>query len=102
MICLVDLADELSALRAVRIGDHAKPELLSKAAVERAMKVQKVMLRALAKKITWFQAAEILGISHDICGDGGSGMSSLDLRVCCAGGAACPSPERISENPWRL
>jgi transposase len=35
----------------------------SKAAVERAMKVQEVMLRALARKITWFQAAEILGIT---------------------------------------
>src|ERR1022692_1480082 len=35
----------------------------SKAAVERAMKVQEVILRALAKKITWWQAAEILGIS---------------------------------------
>jgi len=34
-----------------------------KAAVERAMKVQEVILRALAKKITWFQAAEILGFS---------------------------------------
>jgi Homeodomain-like domain-containing protein len=35
----------------------------AKAAVERAMKVQEVMLRAWAKKITWWQAAEILGIS---------------------------------------
>ena len=35
----------------------------SKAAVERAMKVQEVILRALAKKITWWQAAEIIGIS---------------------------------------
>ena len=34
-----------------------------KAAVERALKVQEVILRALAKKITWFQAAEILGFS---------------------------------------
>jgi hypothetical protein len=34
----------------------------SKAAVERAMKVQEVMLRAWVKKITWRQAAEILGI----------------------------------------
>src|SRR6516225_4981922 len=32
-------------------------------AVERAMKVQEVILRALAKKITWSQAAEIIGIS---------------------------------------
>src|SRR5260370_4131045 len=35
----------------------------SRAAVERAMKVQEVILRALAKKITWWQAAEIIGIS---------------------------------------
>jgi len=35
----------------------------SKAAVERSMKVQEVILRAMAKKITWWQAAEIIGIS---------------------------------------
>jgi len=35
----------------------------TQAAVERAMKVQEVMLRAMAKKITWWQAAEIIGIS---------------------------------------
>src|SRR4029079_6100297 len=29
----------------------------------RAMKLQDVMLRAMAKRISWFQAAEILGIS---------------------------------------
>jgi len=32
-----------------------------KAAVERAMKVQEVILRAMAKRITWWEAAEILG-----------------------------------------
>jgi transposase len=31
--------------------------------MERAMKVQEVMLQAMAKKITWYQAAEIMGIS---------------------------------------
>ena len=35
----------------------------SKAAMERAMKIQEVILRAMAKKITWWQAAEIIGIS---------------------------------------
>src|SRR5713101_9687215 len=35
----------------------------TQAAVERTMKVQEVILRALAKKITWWQAAEIIGIS---------------------------------------
>jgi hypothetical protein len=34
-----------------------------KAAMERAMKVQDVMLQVMATKITWWQAAEILGIS---------------------------------------
>ena len=38
-------------------------KLMSAAAVERAMKLQDVMLRAMARRITWFQAAEILGIS---------------------------------------
>src|SRR5215472_992765 len=38
-------------------------ESYSRAAVERAMKVQEVILRAIAKKITWWQAAEIIGIS---------------------------------------
>jgi hypothetical protein len=35
----------------------------SEAAVERAMKVQEVILRALGKRITWWQAAEILAVS---------------------------------------
>jgi transposase len=35
----------------------------TKTAMERAMKIQEVILRALARKITWWQAAEILGIS---------------------------------------
>jgi len=34
-----------------------------RAAMERAMKVPEVILQAMAKKITWFQAAEIIGIS---------------------------------------
>src|SRR5437016_7197986 len=35
-----------------------------KAAMERAMKVQEVILRAMAKRITWWQAAEIIGSSE--------------------------------------
>src|SRR6267154_2479873 len=38
-------------------------EAYPRAAMERTMKVQVVMLQAMAKKITWWQAAEILGIS---------------------------------------
>jgi transposase len=36
---------------------------MTQVAVERAMKLQDVMLRAMAKRITWYQGAEILGIS---------------------------------------
>ena len=35
----------------------------SEAAMERAMKVEEVILRAIGRKITWWQAAEIIGIS---------------------------------------
>ena len=35
----------------------------TQAAMERAMKVQEVMLQAMGKKITWWQAAEIMGVS---------------------------------------
>ncbi len=35
----------------------------AEAAWERAMKIREVILRALAKRITWWQAAEIIGIS---------------------------------------
>lgn len=35
----------------------------SEAAVERMMKVQEVILRALAGKIQWWEAAEIVGVS---------------------------------------
>src|ERR1022692_3208139 len=34
------------------------------AALERTMKIQEVILRALAKKITWWQADEIIGITY--------------------------------------
>ena len=36
----------------------------TQAAVKRARKVQEVILRAMAKKITWRQAAEIIGITY--------------------------------------
>jgi hypothetical protein len=36
------------------------------AAVERAMKVQEVIMRAMAKRITWWEAAEILPVWPDL------------------------------------
>jgi hypothetical protein len=38
-------------------------KLIPRADAERAMKVQEVILRATAKSITWWQAAEILDLS---------------------------------------
>jgi hypothetical protein len=38
-------------------------ETYLRAAVEWAMKVQEIILRAMAKKIIWWHAAEIIGIS---------------------------------------
>ena len=38
-------------------------KLIPRADAERTMKVQEVILRAMAKSITWWQAAEILGFS---------------------------------------
>jgi PleD family two-component response regulator len=53
-----------------------------KAAVERAMKkVQEVILRAMAKKITWWQAAEIIGISQSCSKDVKSAMEAIILEV---------------------
>jgi hypothetical protein len=40
----------------------------SAAEMERMMKIQDVLLKAMAKKITWWSAAEIIGP----CGDGES------------------------------
>ena len=54
----------MSAVRAARVETMASMDCYSKAAMERAMKVQEVILRAMAKKITWRQAAEIIGISE--------------------------------------
>ena len=60
--------------------------------MDRAMKVQDVMLQAMAKKITWWQAAENSGSATGICGDGGSATSKRAKRVAgpAAGQAVAP------------
>jgi transposase len=37
--------------------------VIPEAVVERTMKVQEVILRAMAKRMSWWQAAEVVGIS---------------------------------------
>jgi len=64
MICPVGIASDLYRFAG---GEGRRPlgRMISyaKAAMEREMKVQEVIMRALAKKITWWPAAEIIGIS---------------------------------------
>ena len=55
------ISSDLSALRAARAGEHAKHVLLSEG--RNGAGDEKVILRAMAKRITWGQAAEIIGIS---------------------------------------
>ena len=65
-----------------------------KAAMERAMKVQDVMLQAMAKKITWWQAAEILGISD-------RHMRRWRERYEVEGGGASRRPDGCRWRRWR-
>ena len=61
------------------------------AAVERAMKVQEVILRAMAKKITWWQAAEIIGISDRQMGRWRERYEEFG-GVCLTGGGGSRRP----------
>ena len=49
--------------RSERLGFGIRPNVYASSEMERMMKVQEVLSRAMAKKITWWQAAEIIGVS---------------------------------------
>ena len=48
--------------------------------MERMKKVQDVLLKAMAKKITWWEAAEIIGVSAR-CGGGGNVWRRMATRA---------------------
>jgi hypothetical protein len=74
-------------------------DFYSKAAMERTMKIQEVLLRAMARKITWFQAAEILGISdRHVRRIRERYQRSLAMTACLIAGGASPLPNAF---PWR-
>jgi transcriptional regulator with GAF, ATPase, and Fis domain len=56
-------AFDRSGPKALKPPEVVVEKLYRKAAVERAMKVQEVIMKAMAKQITWWQAAEILGVT---------------------------------------
>ena len=65
-------------------------EAYPRAAMERAMKVQDVMLQAMARKITWWQAAEILGISDRHMRRWRERYVEDGYKGCWTGGGASP------------
>jgi len=71
-------------------------ESYSKAAMERAMKVQEVILRAMAKKITWWQAAEIIGISDRSMRRWRERLEEFDYDGLFDRRRGQPSPKRVA------
>src|ERR1700681_4607632 len=67
----------------------------TKAAMERAMKVQEVILRAMAKRITWWQAAEIIGISDRQMRRWRERYEGFGCRGLFDRGRGKPSPKRM-------
>src|ERR1700686_2676043 len=68
----------------------------TRAAMERAMKVQEVILRALAKKITWWQAAEIIGISDRQMRRWRERYEEFGIRGLFDRRRGKPSPKRVA------
>src|ERR1700731_308131 len=67
----------------------------TQAAMERAMKVQEVMLQAMAKKISWWQAAEILGISDRHMRRWRERYEEFGFRALLDRRRGQPSPKRV-------
>src|SRR5438445_4735885 len=63
MICPVVIARDLSAFLAVRVREHGRHVLLPEGRDGAGDESTGSDLRAMARKITWWQAAEIIGIS---------------------------------------
>src|ERR1700674_3623845 len=66
------------------------------AAMERTMKVQEVILRALAKKISWWQAAEIIGISDRQMRRWRERYQEFGIRGLVDRGRGKTSPKRVA------
>ena len=71
-MCPVELASEMSALRAARVGDHAEHGLLHEGPVERAMKVQEVICGRWRRRSRGGKRQKLLGSAIGRCGAGGS------------------------------
>ena len=68
----------------------------TEAAMERAMKVEEVILRAIARKITWWQAAEIIGISDRQMRRWHQRYEEFGIRGLYDRRRGKPSPKRVA------
>jgi transposase len=68
----------------------------SEAAMERAMKVEEVILRAIARKISWWQAAEIIGISDRQMRRWRQRYEEFGIRGLYDRRRGKPSPKRVA------
>jgi transposase len=68
----------------------------TEAAMERAMKVEEVILRAIARKITWWQAAEIIGISDRQMRRWRERYQQFGIRGLYDRRRGRPSPKRVA------
>lgn len=68
----------------------------TEAAIERAMKVEEVILRAVARKITWWQAAEIIGISDRQMRRWHERYQEFGIRGLYDRRRGRPSPKRVA------
>ncbi len=73
----------------------------TQAAMERTMKVQDVILRAMGKKITWWQAAEIIGISDRQMRRWRDATKSSGSGGCLTGGGENRRPKKCRWRWWR-
>ena len=68
----------------------------TEAAMERAMKVEEVILRAVARKIRWWQAAEIIGISDRQMRRWHERFQEFGIRGLYDRRRGRPSPKRVA------
>jgi transposase len=67
----------------------------SGAEIERMMKIQEVLLRAMAKKITWWQAAEIIGVTERTMRRWRERIEEQGYSGLSDGRKGKPSPRRV-------
>jgi hypothetical protein len=99
VICPVLFTNDLSAFE--EGGGHWECGIypaVHPAEMERMMKLQDVLLKATAKKITWWDAAEIIGVTDRTMRRWRERLEEGDIPDCEIAGRGNPAQ---SGSPWR-